>query len=155
MAHASSPAYESPARKSSVEEVGSSADVYLHAAPVRTAAALLGRRGFAHCFGDAVGAAFDAHAAPAGGDKASYGSPTVQPLDLPQGSSARAAGVALTVPVTQVGATVDVSLAFVLIDGGHVQTDLYAVAVGRPLTPPLTRRLTTVVEGREARSDAG
>ncbi len=152
IARASSPAYESRAQASSVEEVGSSAAVYLHAAPVRTAAALLGHHAFARCFGAAVGAAFDAHATPVGGDKASYGSPTVQALPLPQGPSARAAGVALTIPVTQVGATVDVSLAFVLIDGGHVQTDLYAVSVGRPLTRSLTRRLAAGVEGRVARS---
>ena len=148
LARADSPAFAQSSTGGALQEVGSSTSVYASAAAVDADVALIVRPSFPQCFGAAIGQSFEAQATTAAPSGATYGTPEIQPLSVPQRTGAKAAAVELAIPVTQAGTTVDIALQFVLVGGGHVEASLFSVSIGKPITAGLTRKLTGDLEGR-------
>lgn len=130
---------------------GSEAAAYRSGAPVAAAMHQIGSASFPKCLGAAIGRqAVVTGPATSGSSHVTYGTPTVQPLDLPRHRGVAAAGAAVMVPVTVGGSASAVQLEAVLVAGGHLEATLvtYAGPTGFPAS--LTRSLAGDLEDRVA-----
>ncbi len=155
VAHAASPAFAAGTGSGAVEEVASSTNVFALAASVRADAALVDRPDFSRCFGAAVSESVEAQAGSGSDSTAIFGTPQVRPFAVPQSAVVAAAGVDLDIPVSQDATDVEVDLQFVLVDGGRVESSLFSMAIGRPMTDRLTRSLIADLEHQVAALGSG
>lgn len=149
-ARATSRAYTPPAGGPPLY-AGSEAAAYRSHAPVAAAMHQIGRAAFPRCLGAAIGRqAVVTGPTTSGSSPVAYGTPTVQPLDLPRHRGVAAAGAAVMVPVTVGGNASSVQLDAVLVAGGRLEATLvtYAGPTGFPTS--LIRSLAADLQDRVA-----
>jgi hypothetical protein len=151
----SSPAFAAPAGSTgtSLQEAGSTVELFGSAAVVAKDVALIENPKFPSCFGTAVGASF-VGAAASDGVAGELGTPVVAPLSVPAHGGVRTAAVDVTIPVTRQGTTVPVEFGIVLVGGGRAEATLYTFSEQGPFASALTSSLSLVLS-RNVASESG
>ena len=142
----SSPAFAAPSTAVALE-AGSQTAIYRSAATVQADLNQIGDQRFPSCFGGAIGTEFvDALAKAAGQSGATYGTPTVKRLTLPQRGKASAVGVDLTLPIAAGGRSTTLQFGFAFVGGGRVESSLVTFATPSGFPAALSGRLTAALE---------
>lgn len=152
LAQSSSGAFAGPSTGAPMQ-VASITAVYATPSPVRRAVAQLDRRGFASCFGAAVGGELARSVASRAPTGVTTGTASTQALPLPRWAGIRATGVELKLPLDVRGESTSVQLGFVFVTGARVETTLVSFSTtGVPEN--VTRALAATLEEEVAAARA-
>jgi len=142
-AQANSPVFAAPTA-GPIVETGSQTQVFSSTAAVAADRTQVSNARFPQCFGSALGTEFLVGAQ--SGTGASFGTPQVQPLALPETPGVATVGIDLTIPITSGAVTVSTQFGFVLAGGGRVEATLITFAAATVFPAPLTDSLTAALE---------
>ena len=153
-AQASSPAFAAPAGTGSpVQEVGSSTGVYSSSSAVAADVAQVRGGKFPSCFGEALATSFIQAGQQSSGGSAQFGTPQVQPVQIPSNQGIVTSGAQVTIAVTAHGVTVPLQFGVIFVGGGRFEATLYTYSSESPFPSALTTSLAGTLAQRVATAE--